>query len=322
MSGDLNYRVLPNEAKKKPIPNTDRIPLTDSEDKSVKNLDGCLGVILGVGIAIFVGAASRNLLLALVIAGAIVALIAIGVRQSSISDLERKKADDAKKGVAYLNDNELRRVEGEAASMTSSLLRTYQTSQGLLTELPQHLSRASSLLQEAQREFNDSAFSPFWDAVENAARQLAAFDDKTKQLTQHATAYYRSLEGRKHTFPSFPLKKRAMPDATSVLNELRRVVRMGQTNFQFANIWEHRRTREVLIAGFRTLGEAVNNLGATIEYSISDLQHSVSSDVAKLVEQEIKTRETLDGRMADQNRMLDNIQSHRKPSVTDHPSRY
>lgn len=97
---------------------------------------------------------------------------------------------------------------------------------------------------------------------------------------------------------------------------------MGQTNFQFANIWEHRRTREVLIAGFRTLGEAINNLGATIEYSVSDLQRSISSDIANLVEEGIRTREAFDKRMVEQNRMLDNIQHHRKPEITDRPSRY
>jgi hypothetical protein len=97
---------------------------------------------------------------------------------------------------------------------------------------------------------------------------------------------------------------------------------MGQTTFQFANIWEHRRTREVMIAGFRTLGDAVNNLGPAVEGSLSGLQQSVSSDVARLVQEEIKTRDSLDSRMMEQNRMLDNIQHHRKPGITDRPSRY
>jgi hypothetical protein len=106
------------------------------------------------------------------------------------------------------------------------------------------------------------------------------------------------------------------------VNELRRIVRMGQTNFQFANIWEHRRTREVLIAGFRTLGEAINNLGTTIEYSISYLQQSVSTDMAKLIQEEIRSREALDKRLLEQNRMLDNLQHHREPGMTDSPSKY
>jgi len=113
-----------------------------------------------------------------------------------------------------------------------------------------------------------------------------------------------------------------LPNPSPVVNELRCVVRMEQTNFQFANTWEHGRTREVMIAGFRTLGEAVNNLGSTIESSLVGLQQSISSDVAGLVQEEIKTRDSLDRRLMEQNRMLDNIQHHRKPGITGSPSRY
>lgn len=105
------------------------------------------------------------------------------------------------------------------------------------------------------------------------------------------------LNDREHTFPVFPVQLNTIPDPSDEIEELRRIVRLGQTNFQFANIWEHRRTREVSIAGFRTLGEAVNDLGATIEYSISNLQQSVSSDLARVVDEQIKTRESLDKRM-------------------------
>ncbi len=94
---------------------------------------------------------------------------------------------------------------------------------------------------------------------------------------------------------------------------------MGQTNFEFANIWEHRRTREVLIAGFHTLGEAVNNLTSVVDSSFYALQESLSTGVAKLVEEQIRTRETFDKRMVEQNRMLDNIQHDRKPSIADTP---
>lgn len=88
---------------------------------------------------------------------------------------------------------------------------------------------------------------------------------------------------------------------------------MGQTNFEFANIWEHRRTREVLIAGFRTLGEAVNNLATTLENSTYTLQETLTSDLAKVVGEDIQTRDSLEKRMVEQNRMLDNLQHHRKP---------
>jgi hypothetical protein len=59
------------------------------------------------------------------------------------------------------------------------------------------------------------------------------------------------------------------------------------------------------------LGEAIDNLGSTIEQSMSQL----SSGVAQLVEEQIRTRETIDRRAQEQGRMLDNIQRHRKAPI-------
>lgn len=322
MSENLKYRVLPHETRPQPIPEINAVPLTDSERKDAKGLSRGAGCALWGLIGIGIGVVSGSAVPAIVIASIVIGLIAIAIKSSNVSDLERKKAEQAKRSSEYANQSEMTCVENEAVSLTSGLARTYESSTNLATELPNNLNQASRWLRQAENEYKDNAFSPFWDAVENAAKHLAAFNDKANQLSQNAVEYYRRLDGRKHTFPTFPVSIGTVPEASAELNQLRRVVRMGQTNFQFANIWEHRRTREVLIAGFRTLGEAVNNLGATIEYSVSNLQQSVSSGVAKLVEEEIKTREALDRRMLEQNRMLDNIQTHRKPDITDHPSRY
>jgi hypothetical protein len=330
MSDPMKYRVLPHDPKQEPVSSIETLPLADWERQSVTGFDGDAGCILWWAIFIpicvlcevFLDTGGGGILIGIVCASIPFVLITESIKRKKIAGLERKKAEEEKQRTIDVNDHEKRRVEGEAASLTSTLMRVYEISTNLTTELGQHLNQASNLLEGAELEYKDNAFSPFWDAVENAAKELSAFNSKANQLSQNATEYYRGLDGRKHTFPTFPVNAQTMPDASPVLGELRRIVRMGQTNFQFANIWEHRRTREVLIAGFRTLGEAINNLGATIEYSVSNLQQSVSTDLAKLVEEEIKTRETLDKRMMEQNRMLDNIQQDHKPEITDRPSRY
>ena len=260
----------------------------------------------------------------LVIAAAVlvVSTVPLFVRGTRISEEERKKAKQTKLSVEYSNKNTISGADGEAQRVTVGLIRTYDSSTNLAAELPKHLSTAAHLLRQAESEFKDNAYAPFWDAVENAAQQLASFNHKANQMSRLAEEYYRGLSGRNHTFPSFPVNVSNVPSPSSAVSELRRIVRMGQTNFQFANIWEHRRTREVMIAGFHTLGEAVNNLGSTVESSLFGLQYSISSDVARLVQEEIKTRDSLDRRMLEQNRMLDNIQQHRKPGITDTPTKY
>lgn len=316
------YCILPNKPEQKAIPVTGSIPLAEWERKNVEGLNGGVGCLVWVVACIVIGGLSKSFFAGVMFASIAVVMLTFLIKSSKISDLEQKKAEDAKRSTENENQAAIRRVESEASSLTSSLLRTYESSTTLVSDLPKHLNQASRLLQDAESEYKANAFGPFWDMVENAANQLAAYNEKANQLSRYAEDYYRKLDGKNHTFPKFPIQVSTIPAPTPILNELRRVVRIGQTNFQFANIWEHRRTREVLIAGFQTLGEAVNNLGATIENSVYRLEQSVSTDLAKLVHEGIRTRETLDNRSLEQNRMLDNIQHHRKPGIIDTPTKY
>jgi hypothetical protein len=326
---DSQYKVLPNTPH---CHDVTPVTLTVNECNNIKGLNGGVSFFLWIAIVVLVAFISVVALgielsillfiLSLAITTAFVFLANYWTVQQQLAEFKEKKIKQEKSRVEWENEKEVRRVNSEAESLTSSILSTYRSSINLAPELSHHLSQAATLLRNAEGEYQDNAFSPFWDAIENAAKQLAAFNDRAKQLSQYADDYYRNLAGRTHTFPVFPVQLATIPNPSHEVGELRCTVRLGQTNFQFANIWEHRRTREVLIAGFRTLGEAVNNLGATIESSISNLEQTVSSDFAKVVEEQIRTRETLDKRMIEQNRMLDNIQHHREPSVTDTPARY
>jgi hypothetical protein len=180
--------------------------------------------------------------------------------------------------------------------------------------LPGILALVSESVKQAEQEYRENAFAPYWDAVEQATRHLGSFNGDVQLLSQNTQKYYTTLNNRKHTFPSIRKMSGCIPDATPVLSELRRVVRMGQTNYQFAAIWEQRKTREVLIAGFRTLGEAIDNLGASVEKSISQLNVSLTSAMGALAEAQISTRDAIEAQTKQHGTMLDNIQRHREPT--------
>jgi hypothetical protein len=330
MSDEPKYRVFPRKVAAVPIPQMISMPLSDHEKKDIRGPNGCglffLGAFVFAGIAGFMGSANIDGVIATVV-GMTIAAIAVAVIHflvigSKTSEREHAKAQQAKANAESANKSGIDKAECEAHNVTSSLMTIYESSAIAASELPKYLDSATNLLEEAADEFKANAFGPFWDAVENAAQQLALFSNKAGQVSNAAAAYYGGLSGRAHTFPAFHSNPINLPDPSPVINELRRVVRMGQTNFQFANIWEHRRTREVMIAGFRTLGEAVSNLGSTVESAFCGLQQSISNDVAQLVQEEISTRDSLTERLVEQNRMLDNIQHHRKPGITDGSSRY
>lgn len=179
----------------------------------------------------------------------------------------------------------------EAKEHTARVASSLSTLRGIPNAMENSLLQASRALERAATEFNERAYGPFWDAVERAAKHLARYYSSVRLLTTGTREYYQLLKGRSHTFPSVGLTVSDIPDAKAVVSELKRVVRMGQTDFEFANIWEHRQTRKVMIAGFETLGDAIYNIGETIRKSIVNLDASLSSDLAQLIELQSKEGE-------------------------------
>lgn len=206
----------------------------------------------------------------------ILGLCYLAVWRTNIWNAERKKASETRTRIQERNRDSLHQASREAENLTATLRHNYESSKALASQLPVQLEVAARWLERAEREFRETAFSPFWDAVENSARELAAFKAMAEELSHNAARYHTQLAGRNHTFPPFPVQPDDIPDVSAVLRRFHAVVRMAQTNFQFSNIWEHRRTRGVLIAGFRTLGEAIGSLGATIEGSLAELQASLT----------------------------------------------
>jgi hypothetical protein len=205
--------------------------------------------------------------------------------------------------VLYLKQVQSRRVneienyhlwflQQDAARLTTSTAQLLASSETKAHRLPLLIDRALGHLQQAQQEYEEKAYGPFWDAVEGAARCLGEYQIELELLAASSTRYYESLKERTHSFPDFCVTYNGIPSPSPALNDLRRVVRLGQTNFEFATIWEHRRTREVLIAGFRTLEAAVTNVGSRIEDSLGTLRVALSSDLAQVVSSQILMRDS------------------------------
>lgn len=216
---------------------------------------------------------------------------------------------------------DLENSEREARRLTSELTNLLTSSVEEAARLPQWLANSATELTRAENDYNDHAYSPFWDAIEQVAKDLASFSQTTQNVTKNASKYYSTLKDRRHNFPRFPIRVETFPDPMPVTKEFRRLVRLGQTSFEFANIWEHRRTRTVLIAGFQSLGDAVSRVGVVIEDSMRGLQEVMASNLPLVIDEQMESRMTLSAAAREQteiakeqSRMLDNIQRQRKPS--------
>jgi hypothetical protein len=136
---------------------------------------------------------------------------------------------------------------------------------------------AAQALKSAAFEMQEEAFAPFWDQIENAAGALGECHASCQWVSVGVPRYEEILRGRDHNFPDCFEGIETLPDCRPLLEELYRLVRQAQRDFHFANIWEHRQTRKVMIAGFATLGEAIRSLEATVERSIADLKKTIEA---------------------------------------------
>jgi len=228
--------------------------------------------------------------------------------------IESTKCEDEKE--KYRSDF-LNRLNSEAQTLSESLKQNINNCLNLLDNLPQHLATAAGYLNKACTDFNEKAYGPFWENIEGAALAFGRFKQDLDSLRYGSNDYYDKLANRRHTFPQYPAVQATFPDPGSVMQEFARIVRMGQTDYQFASIWEQRRTQKILIDGFSSLEDAVSNLSYRIDSGFQSLQTAlrsgfqsvqtaVSSGVHSLAESQARQQKAYDKQLGRQQQALSN----------------
>lgn len=223
------------------------------------------------------------------------------------------------------------KAAAEARVASQAIRSLLVASADLRSGLFEALGRADAALTLAVGEYQARAFSPFWDAIERAAAALNEYDRGLAALVDAAGQYYSRLAKRRYSFPPFPYVSSDLPSEEDVVLRFREVVRMAQTDYQFANIWEQRKTRETIATGFGSLQAAVREMSSEIRGGFQDVQVALEGGFDRLVEAQGSstrvletaigsTSEALDRQRRElsailrtQDEKLDNIQWRRKP---------
>ncbi len=173
-----------------------------------------------------------------------------------------------------------RQREAQQNSIHTNLVALCTRSLNAFEAMPTYLLDAETLLDQAEIDFKDEAFAPFWDSVQKATMRLGHFDDGVRQITNDAKTHG---ELTKTLFdlvsPSFPIvvgSVRGMAAAHTTAARFRTIVRTAQCDFHFAMIYEQRKTNQLLIAGFQNLAQAIDGLGDRITSSIDTLSSQMS----------------------------------------------
>jgi len=205
----------------------------------------------------------------------------------------------------------------------------------LFEEIPECLKTAEECLNRAEIEFSDGAFAPFWDAIENTAYMLGRFDEGVQTIESNSSKYIDLIPKYEGVPPGFPLSRKSVEKlsvSTSTAKRMNEIVRAAQRNFQFATIYEQRKTNQILIAGFTNLAQALDRMTWKITTSIGNLDSSINSlnnttkniysRLDNIADADIKQHSEIirlesarKEREQKALKMLDNIQRHRKPLI-------
>lgn len=232
-----------------------------------------------------------------------------------------------------------KRHEDEQEGQRNQMIVLGNNSITLFESMPKHLVAAEGNLDQAEFDFSEGAFSPFWDSIEKAARSLGHFDEGVQAIEANLSRYTGLLKKYEKVPPQFPLARKSVEKlgiGTTTAERMQAIVRTAQRNFQFASIYEQRKTNQILVAGFNNLAHALERMTWQITDSIESLSGAIDSMASTLSETTNAIHSRL-GDIAESNnqhhgqlmkmaseeasreinalKMLDNIQHRRRPQL-------
>ena len=217
-------------------------------------------------------------------------------------------------------------------SYKTELVKVSDLSLQTFEALPNNLLDAESILDQAEQDFKEEAFAPFWDSIEQATLRLGRFDGGVALISHNLKRYgelSKVYEGKPPRFPIVLDSVKGMVAGNTTADRMKAIVRQAQRNFPFASIYEQRRTNQILIAGFTNLGQALDGMGRRISESIdglsaqvSEMSTSLNASMSSLGEQMAAVNQsTIQKETKEQSKrhervleMLDNIQRRRMPT--------
>jgi len=173
------------------------------------------------------------------------------------------------------------RFKTDALKATTEARARYHDIRTQVTTIDQSVRRAAQALALADNEFKNHRFAPFWDAMEAAVTAIGECHGAQQTLAADIDQYVGVLEAKRHDFPSWDTAVTTIPDVAPLLTRFVQLKSAAEADYQFASMREFRETRQVMIAGFRTLGEALRNMETAVTTSINNLKRAVDRSVAQ-----------------------------------------
>lgn len=207
------------------------------------------------------------------------AAIYLGQKQMAIDREKREKELEAERIKREKIEKERLAHERVQIESYEALVTLCDKSLDIFESMPNYLMTTEELLDQAEADFNERAYAPFWDSVESAATKLGQYDESVRELSENANKYNYNKMLYESTPPDFPINLRSVKSvkiAQPSNERLHSIVRTAQKDFEFATIYEQRKANQLLVAGFTNLAQALDGMGHRISSSIDILSEQVS----------------------------------------------
>lgn len=263
------------------------VTVTLGERSYVIILGVLIGIILSVAWVMTTGADMTVTKFLICLGAGIFGGILGGVVSAAIRSAKSRAKQARYRHESERNDREraIRETETRRRNAAQAAVSSAERAVTSFQRAPGHLENTSGWITEAQRCYNDGAFSPFWSAIENAYSCTAAYrteiDTIQREAAMHATQItsYTDAGGDPHAIAEFPIQIDEQTAAQAVqapLATLQNLTYQAQKHPVFAQIWEQRRTTAAVIAGFANLEQAVHGMTAAIQNSASQLETTLT----------------------------------------------
>ncbi len=171
--------------------------------------------------------------------------------------------------VEIRNDrNEQKRREQQVrTNLLDEISACHARSMSLLASIPAAFQDIENLIVEANTDFTERAYYPFWDTLEKAAIKAADVNQTISALNWNAHDYRKKVDAYKGSVPDFPVTSAITPHLTESFSTVKRIeaiARIAHRDFQFSTIYATRKTNNILIAGFKGLNEALNGISLSL----------------------------------------------------------
>lgn len=188
--------------------------------------------------------------------------------KQAASQAEQEASDQKKR-------DECGRERAQLDSTLTDITALCETLEPLLDEASLHVTRAES-------EHADDSVGAFWDEIEAATRRFAQYNNSISVIHQLAEDHTRRRAALPSEFQPNALEPRALPDGDHLLSRMAKIVKQARRNPQWETIFQQRRTNDILVRGFESLGDAMESLQDTISAGFNDLADVLHSSVERI----------------------------------------